>query len=223
MMDLIDPRLIVNTAIGTTIGGLIVAFLFLPSVMAWLDKVKNWTGWKKTVWVIGPITLLFILFALLWSLSLWIDYSESKKPGFAFSCQGECTRYVRNDIYECSHVGNLYGNEDTRIDVYKDDILRSMLPDYPPEPIEIYPGRKKGRMTSFDAVTAKDLARRIFFGCMHKLGYSIGNCVSGAPCYQFRSITFYDPKKDKFSQTDKLMNGIRVILKEPLAENDQSE
>ena len=224
MMDLIDLRLIVNTAIGTTIGGLVVAFLFLPSVMAWLDKVKKWTGWKKiTALIITPIIIVLISSVVIWLVSSGFDYYESKRPGFAFSCQGECTRDVRSDIYECSYVGNLYGNEDTRIDVYKDDKLRSMLPDDPPEPIEIYPRRKKGRTTSYDATVANNLARQTFFGCMYKLGYFIGDCVTGKPCYQLRSITFYDPKRDIFSQPHLLMNGIRVILKETPAENDRSE
>ena len=148
-MELLDFSLIVNTAIGTAIGGVIATFLFLPSVIAWRNKVLTWEGWKKIVAVAAPFIVAALMFAFLGLMFFLSSYFESKAPGFSLNCKGDCEQPEIEVIGDCSYVGNLYANQNSREEVYKDSTLRSMLPANPPAPKRLHPRAKESRFPSF--------------------------------------------------------------------------
>ena len=215
-MELFDFSLIVNTAIGTAIGGVIATFLFLPSVIAWRNKVLNWKGWKKIVALVAPFIIVALLFALSGLMFSLGSYYESKAPGFSFYCQGDCEQPEKEVVENCSYVGNLYANQDTRDDVYKDPTLRSMLPADPPEPKRLHPRAKESRFPTF----VRDLAERAFFSCMRKSGYSADDCTTDKPCFQIRTTTFYGARTSISGQGLTFNNGIKIVDLNSIIETD---
>lgn len=204
MMEFFDLRLIINTAIGTAIGGVVATFLFLPIVIAWLKKVSNWSGWKKIAVVFGPVVVIVLFIALL----ILISYLELVvQDGFAFSCSNECVLDEITVVNKCNEAGNLYANPETRIKMLRDKDLYSMLPENPPEPVYFYHGfhQKESPYPS----DIRDLARQTFFGCTKKSGYVPHECAAGKLCYKIISTSFFD--NDLGMPMSGRINGINVV------------
>ena len=216
MMNFLDFHLIVNTAIGTAIGGVVATFLFLPIVIVWLKKVSNWSGWKKIAVVFGPVVVIVLFIAFL----ILISYLElAVQDGFAFSCYEECVLDEMSVVNECNKAGNLYANPETRIKMLKDKGLYSLLPENPPEPKYFYHGfHQKESPYPSDII---DLARQTFFGCIKKSGYVPHECSAGKLCYKIISTSLFD--NDLGMPMSGRINGINVVRVKSLAEIDQSD
>ena len=221
-MEIFDFWFIVNTAIGTAIGGIFVGLITSPIVISWL---KKWKGWKMMVAVIVSIGMAILLITLLilfvprmedWvsntaierqvrQLDHWRDLPEA----FALSCREECTQNETMAVENCSHVGNLYANPESRTDLLLDKTLHSMLPENLPEPRDVF---RTVRKESPYGVAA--LARRTFDGCINKMGYTFEPCTADKQCYKIRqSILRMNPHK----------RGIHVVILEPKKETTQAK
>ena len=225
-MEIFDFRFIVNTAIGSAIGGSIAVLVTLPAVLAWFGK--NWSNWIRAgIAFSPPVVIIALLFLIVPRLEDWLDDWAShdaidrharlraSPEAFVLSCGKGCKQNERVAIQNCNNVANLYSNPATRIDLLQYETLSSMLPEPPPEPRFFYGGRKESPY-SFDII---DLAERVFDGCIRKMGYTFEPCETGKQCYIKRpSFSYYDYKHIKFSQygyrelTDASENGIYVEL-----------
>ena len=212
MMEFLDLRLIINTAIGTAIGALVAA----PAVIVWLGKVKTWVGWKKIVAVFGPIVVFVLLIASL----ILIKYLElSVQDGFAFSCSEECVLDEITVVNKCNTAGNLYANPETRIKMLSDKDLYSMLPENPPEPRYFFHSfHQKESPYPSDII---DLARKTFFGCIKKSGYTPHECVAGKLCYKITSTSFFG--EGLGMPLSRRIKGINVVRVKSSTEIEQSD
>ena len=211
-MELLDLRLIINTAIGTAIGALVAA---LP-VIVWLGKVKTWVGWKKIAAVFGPIVVFVLLIASL----ILIKYLElSVQDSFAFSCTEDCVLDEMSVVNECNKAGNLYANPETRIKMLSDKDLYSLLPENPPEPRYFYHGFHRKESPYPSDIT--DLARQTFFGCIKKSGYVPQECVAGKLCYKIVSTSFFG--EGLGMPLSRRIKGINVVRVKASTEIDQSD
>ena len=215
-MDFLDIHQIINTAIGTAIGGVVAAFLFLPIVFAWLKKVSNWSGWKKIIVVFGPIVVIVLLIAFL----ILITYLElAMQDGFAFSCSEECVLDEITVVNKCNTAGNLYANPETRIKMLRDKDLYSMLPENPPEPRYFFHSfHQKESPYPSDII---DLARKTFFGCIKKSGYIPHECVAGKLCYKITSTSFFG--EGLGMPLSRRIKGINVVRVKSSTEIEQSD
>lgn len=218
-MDFLDFPSIINAAIGSFIGRVIAAFVLSLPLIPWIKNIVSRIGWEKLNKVLSPILFIIIWLLLLVFLSYINEYFESKAPSFTFTCNKECVQHELKAINECTYVGNMYANPESRIDVYKDPKLRSMLPTYPPEPKRLYRGAKESNFPTF----VRELAEKTFFMCMYEMGFSPTDCVEGKLCFQIRSTTFYSPNKTIYEQGVKFRNGITVILLDVPAKIDNSD
>ena len=183
MMEFFDLRLIINTAIGTAIGVFIAA---IP-VIAWLEKVKCWKGWKKIVVVFGPVVAIVLFIAVL----ILISYLElAVQDGFALSCSEECVLDEISVVNDCNKAGNLYANPETRIKMLTDQDLYSLLPENPPEPKYLFHSFGQKESPYLSDIT--DLAKQTFFGCIKKSGYAPHECAAGKYCYKIIPTSFFD-------------------------------
>ena len=215
-MDFLDIYLIINTAIGTAIGGVVATFLFLPVFIAWLKKVSNWSGWKKTIVVFGPVAVIVLFITVLFL----ITYLELvMQDGFAFSCPEECVLDEITVVNKCNKTGNLYANPETRIKMLSDKEIYSMLPENPPEPRYFYHGFYRKESPYPSDIT--DLARKTFFGCIKKSGYIPHECVAGKLCYKITSTSFFG--EGLGMPLSRRIKGINVVRVKSSTEIEQSD
>ena len=215
-MDFLDFRLIVNTAIGTAIGGVVATFLFLPIVIAWLKTASNWSGWKRITVVFGPVAVIVLFITVLFL----IKYLElAAQDSFAFSCPEECVLDEITVVNKCNKTGNLYANPETRIKMLSDKEIYSMLPENPPEPRYFYHGFYRKESPYPSDIT--DLARQTFFGCINKSGYVPHECAAGKLCYKIISTLFSDNELG-LPMTGRI-NGISVVRVKSSTEIDLSD
>lgn len=226
-MDFFDFRFIVNTAIGSAIGGAIAILVTLPAVIAWFGK--NWSRWKRVgIAVIPPVAIIVLLFLIVPRLEDWmsdaaierrtrqIEHWRDSPEAFALLCRNECVQNESRAVTDCNYVGNLYANPEVRTDLLRDKTLYSMLPDNLPEPSYIF--RSFRKESPYDMA---DLARRTFNGCINKMGYVFESCTAGKQCYKIRPSIFTD--YDRGIHMKPHTNGIDVIILQPEAETAQSK
>ena len=217
-MDL-DFQTIINAALGSFIGNVITAFVLSLPIIPWIKKIASRIRWHKLNKFVSPFLFLITWLMLLALLAYITEYLESKSPGFAFSCKQECVQHELKAINDCTYVGNLYANPESRIDVYKDPKLRSILPRNPPEPNKFYRGTKESKFPTF----VRKLAEKTFFMCMYEMGFLGGDCEEGKQCFQIRSTTFYSSTKSPYEQGVKFRNGIKVISLDTQGKIDNSD
>ena len=218
-MDFLDIHSIINTAIGSFLGRVIAAFVLSLPFIPWIKTIVSRIGWDKLNKVLSPFLFLITWLILLALLGYIKVYLESKSPGFAFTCKQECVQHELKAINDCTYVGNLYANPESRIDVYKDPKLRSILPRNPPEPTKFYRGRKESKYPTF----VRKLAEKTFFMCMYEMGYLGGDCEEGKQCFQIRSTTFYSSTKGPYEHGVKFRNGIKIISLDTQGKIDNSD
>ena len=176
MMEYLDPELIINTAIGTTIGTVVAALLLLPAFLQLLKQFLIWPGWKRMGTALWPVFVVVGLFLLLGSLFAFGEKLRvSMQPLYRFSCQNECAKVAKVAAQSCAELSVLYANPKRRDEiVYRAD-LREIVPENAPQPWSW-----KGRERRFDG----ELAKNMFEACMEKQGYATQSCVGQEPCYR---------------------------------------
>ena len=191
IMEYLDIGLIINTAIGTTIGTVFAAVLVLPAFVQLLKQFLIWPGWKRMGTALLPFFVVVILsLAGMVFLALSLALSERSRVGsqplYSFSCQNECAEVEDVAAQSCAELSVLHANPKRRGEIVTRDDLREMVPENAPQPWR----SRRGRERRFDG----ELAKNMFKACMEKQGYTTQSCVEQETCYRVHIDEGFRPR-----------------------------